>query len=206
MSFTQYDFNLFHRQGDRDPRKQSWNVTESKFESRYYQSYFITKPLQARMLSDFLKAIQLLNRNPEVLCFQHGSHHWALNKWGSEDKGPGFLSGGEDRGLNEDQPLISAISFLKQWLWRSLPVLGSFGVPHVWNGNSVSMKWDGLSESSKLCCTSPLSDLICSHSQLLLLMEPEASLAPWGKKVKVRVKVFVPTYTLGVHLSAPSLT
>lgn len=114
MSFTQYDFNLFHRQGDRDPRKQSWNVTESKFESRYYQSYFITKPLQARMLSDFLKAIQLLNRNPEVLCFQHGSHHWALNKWGSEDKGPGFLSGEEDRGLNEDQPLISAISFLKQ--------------------------------------------------------------------------------------------
>lgn len=66
------------------------------------------------MLTDFLKAIQLLNRNPEVLCFQHGSHHWALNKWGSEDKGPGFLSGGEDRGLNEDQPLVSAISFLKQ--------------------------------------------------------------------------------------------
>lgn len=78
-------------------------------------------------MSDFLKAIQLLSRNSEVLSSHCGAHHCTLNRWGSNDKGPGFpqreeLEWGvskisiriEDGGQKKDQPSISIASLLKQ--------------------------------------------------------------------------------------------
>lgn len=144
---TQYDFAAFHKKGNWSPRRQSLQVTKSRFVSVHHDSWFIWKWLRARVETQgskfFVQSHCTLNREGEVktkgLAFpRQGGGATSLSGWKMRTK----------QWLTLDQ---HCIVFKAAWLCMS-PNLTE--VLRLWNG--ILWAWPTVTLNSYCWCNQKL--------------------------------------------------